>query len=243
MCTTNTSKKWLEHSKSLRIGKTWFGKSALVNGIIGKYVAEEGGTLDPATSRVMDYHMTIRDVEVVIYDSPGLQDGTSKEEEYLKDIEEKCTKVDLILYCTKMTETRVDEGDYRAISGLSRAFGMNRFWKNALFVMTFSNELKPPMKRGSASQQPLGDYFEQRLAQWRSKLQQVLCDCGIDEEVAEKVPVVPAGYETNPSLPAADCEFWLSNLWFKCLDRMADVAKPAFLKINWNRLRTSQEVY
>ena len=48
--------KWLEQSKSLHIlitGKTGVGKSALVNGIVGKYVAKEGETLDPETSTVM----------------------------------------------------------------------------------------------------------------------------------------------------------------------------------------------
>ena len=70
----------------------------------------------------------------------------------------------------------------------------------------------------------------------------ILCDAGVEQKVAEKVPVVPAGSHIDPSLPAAGCEFWLSNFWFKRLDRTADAAKPAFLKINWNRLRTSEEV-
>ena len=238
-------RKWLEQSKSLRIlitGKTGVGKSALVNGIVGKFVAKEGETLDPETSTVMEYRTTIQDVEVVIYDSPGLQDGTSKEEAYLKDMEEKCKKVDLILYCTKMTETRVSKGDHDAMSKLSNAFGINRFWKNTLFVLTFANKVRSPPQRGSDTRQPLGEYFEQRLTQWRTKLQQVLCEVGVGKEMAEKVPVVPAGYHLDPSLPATNCEYWLSNLWFQCLDRTADVAKPAFLKINWNRLRTSQEV-
>ena len=53
--------RWLEQSKSLRIlvtGKTGVGKSALVNGIVGKYVAKEGDTLDPETSKVTEYHTT-----------------------------------------------------------------------------------------------------------------------------------------------------------------------------------------
>ena len=240
-------KKWLEQSKSLRIlvtGKTGVGKSALVNGIVGKYVAKEGDTLDPETSKVMEYRTKIRDVEVVIYDSPGLQDGTLREDEYLKDVEEKSKNVDLILYCTKMTDERITKGDKDAVSKLSNAFGKDKFWKNTLFVLTFANEVRLPPKRGSDTtvQPPLEEYFERRLALWKTKLHELLRGVGIDERIADDVPVVPAGYHIEPSLPAEGCEFWLSNLWFKCLDRTANAAKPALLKINWNRFATSQEV-
>ena len=239
-------KRWLEQSKSLRIlitGKTGVGKSALVNGIVGKYVAKEGDTPNPETLKVTEYRTTIQDVEVIIYDSPGLQDGIDNEEAYLKDMEGRCKEVDLNLYCTKMTEP-MDKGDYSAISKLSNAFGMNSFWQNTLFVLTFANKVKLPSHRGSStqSQLPLEEYFEQQLVRWKEKLQQALYDEGVKREVANKVPVIPAGYHRNPSLPAANCEYWLSNVWFQCLERTADVAKPALLKINWERLRTSQEV-
>ena len=237
--------RWLEQSKSLRIlvtGKTGVGKSALVNGIVGKYVAKEGDTLDPETSKVTEYHTTIKGVEVIIYDSPGLQDGTKNEDAYLRDMEEKCKKVDLILYCTKMTENRVDSGDKAAMVKLSKGFGVNSFWKNTLLVLTFANEVQSPPQRGSDTRKPLHEYFGQRLREWQTKLRELLREVGVQRDVAEKVPVVPAGYHLDPSLPATDCEYWLSNLWFKCLDRTADVAKPALLKINWNRLTTSEKV-
>ena len=63
---------------------------------------------------------------------------------------------------------------------------------------------------------------------------------GVSEEVADEVTVVPAGYHTDPALP--DCEHWLSQLWFECLDRTAEQAKPALLKINWTRMRMKDQV-
>ena len=128
---------------------------------------------------------------------------------------------------------------------LSKAFGVNTFWKNTLIVLTFANEVKPPPKCGSAEcfdGQQLSEYFKSRLQEWQMVLRPVLFRAGVEKDIAEKVPVVPAGYHLEPSLPNVDCDYWLSNLWFKCLDRTANNAKPALLKINWNRLKTSSEV-
>ena len=232
--------EWLKQSKSLRIlvtGKTGVGKSALVNNIVGKDIAKEGHGLDPQTSEVTKYSTVIQDVNVIIYDSPGLQDGTENEKQYLRDLEEKCEKVDLVLYCTEMNASRITSGDVAAIKKFSTVFGGSQFWTNALFVLTFANELRVRRKTSKS----LNEFFEERLVEWTAKLREVLYDVGIEKEIADKVPVVPAGFHDNPSLPGGR-EYWLGDLWSECLNRIAESSKPAFLKINWDRLRTPQEV-
>ena len=240
-------KRWISDSKSLKIlvtGQTGAGKSALVNGIVGQYVAEEGGTLDPATSRVTEYYHRIGEVDVVIFDSPGLQDGTSNEDKYLEDMETKCRQIDLVLYCTKMDAPRLGAADIEAIRKLTSAFG-TKFWHNAVFVLTFANKVEPPPRRQFDNKPwetdaDLRTYFIKRVAGWAEKLRVQLTTNGVSEEVADQVTVVPAGYYMEPALP--DCEHWLSQLWFECLDRTAEQAKPALLKINWTRMRMKDQV-
>jgi len=81
-----------------------------VNGLVGKKVAKEGGTLDPETSEVTKYNDEVAGVQLNVWDSPGLQDRTPHEKRYLADIKKNCQDVDLFLYCIPMTESRFHKG-------------------------------------------------------------------------------------------------------------------------------------
>ena len=224
-------------------GRTGAGKSALVNSIVGEDVAEEGDLPRGQTTEVTKYEKKVGDVTVTIYDSPGLQDVISDktiEEQYLKDLEKNCREVDLNLYCIKMND-RMRPSEYDAMKKLSRAFGMEEFWQNTLFVLTFANEIALPRNETDITC-TLFDHFSKLVSEWKTLLQDALTEkVGIIKEVAENVPIVPAGYSDEPCLPA-NYDYWLSKLWFQCLDRTEDVARPIFLKINWGRLRPSEEV-
>ena len=78
-------------------GKTGSGKSTPINGILGLNVegvrqAEEGHDLNPCTTTVEAYYANKGEIDVTVWDSPGLQDGRKNERKYLKQMKEKCYK-------------------------------------------------------------------------------------------------------------------------------------------------------
>ena len=235
---------WFRASQSVKIfitGKTGVGKSSLVNALVGDKVAKEGDTLDPQSAKVTSYEKSISDVKVTVWDSPGLQDGTSREEEYLADMEENCKDVDLCVYCVSLLDTRFVEGcdDIIAMKKLTGVFGQT-LWEHAVFVLTFANMLEEDAELLEAEDAERPAVFQKKLKEWERALKDALIrDVGVDRAVAESIQVIPAGYDTNPAL--LDREFWLSPFWFGALYAMKPMAQPAMLKINFHRIIENPE--
>ena len=239
-------KKLLDERRTLSIlftGKTGVGKSSLANALVGREVSPEGETLNPETVDVFNYKADIAGVDVTIWDCPGLQDGTSNESEYLNKMATKCKELDLVLYCTRMDDTRIRDEDYETIKTLTRAFGEG-IWDNAIFTLTFANEVKKAVRtrsRGQTQAQSAAppvdqkEFFLSRLSQWESKLKEALVKAGVSQEIVGKTIIVPVGYQDNLSLP--DRNNWLSKFWLTCLQRINKRAKLALLKISADRLQ------
>ena len=229
-------------SKSIRIlvtGKTGTGKSALINGIIGVNVSKEGGLLNPTTFEVEKYNRTARGVRMLVYDSPGLQDGTENEKAYLLDMEKQCKKVDLVLYTVRMSDQRVNVGDVEAMKKLTIAFG-KEFWGRAMFVMTFANEVRDPNNPDDDTSNQV--FFEQRLRTWKEKLPKVMKELNVTKKIAEGIPVVPAGYYKNKHLPGR--RYWFSQFWRAMFDRMKEYTEDGYtflLQFNKDRFKRVYE--
>ena len=241
-------RSWMQESTSVNIfitGKTGTGKSSLVNGIVGRQVAEEGAALDPHTTKVTSYKSTIDNVTVTVWDSPGLQDGTENEAEYIKDIKQNCKDADLFIYCIRMSETRFvrDNRDIRAMHILNDELSM-AMWENAIFVLSFANDVVDGGEEDlGLTGKELEDHFNTKLTDWTERLHQTLeHELGVPDFLAQRVRVIPAGYHTAPELIEKSGDFWLSKLWMGALYAAKSKAQPALIKINEHRLKTLEDV-
>lgn len=222
-------------------GKTGTGKSALINGIIGTNASKEGGLLNPMTSKVEEYKRTTRGVKMLVYDSPGLQDGTKNEKAYLLDMEKKCRGVDLVLYTIRMSDQRINVGDIEAMKKLNTAFG-EKFWTRTIFVLTFANEVRDPEDPEDESSNQA--FFEKRLQTWKKKLpDKVMKELNVAKKIAQDIPIVPAGYYKKTHLPGR--RYWFSQFWRAMFDRMKEYSHDRLtflLQFNKDRFKRAYEV-
>ena len=192
METITRIKEWVDGSKSLRIfvfGKTGVGKSSLINTLLGIERAEEGAGVYSQTKGVESYterggslhvnsiQLTVNDVEVTMWDSPGLRDPFADEKLTIEAIKRNCKNIDLFIYCTPLTQTRIEQGNFDSILALSNGLG-NDIWDRALIALTFANKFDLPqtLRQGSTEQQ-----FDKRVSDWSKALRYAImkaCRCG-----------------------------------------------------------------
>ena len=233
-------KEWVRQSKQLKIlitGQVGSGKSALINTLIettngenrGGQMAVEGDSVVSVTDEVRSYALRKNGVDVVLYDTPGLLDPTSFDYPTLDAIYKKSGgKIDLLIVCKRMG-SRLDSGDTRMMQQITKYLGES-VWRNAVFVLTFANEVKPPRYQEAMPPTEVESikYFAGKQKEIEVTLHEYLHKVGnVSTDIAEKVPVVPAGYN-DQSLPWRSN--WYGALWLTLCERINAASQPALLK-------------
>ena len=229
----------------LLCGRTGVGKSSLVNSLIGSEICDVG---DPGgktgfkrcTATVSKTIANICGVIVNIFDSPGLQDGTNSDEEYLEDMYSKCKDIDLVIYCVDMTIPRYTHDEIQATQLITNKFGTD-FWNRCVLVLTKANNIRVPPKE-KKSKRPR-DYHQRLYNNHKTQFSEQLIDQGVPKDIAEGIPVVAAGC-FDPDIPDDDPDnerfIWyvsdkaaessdkkmdfLKELWLTCFERTNTVS-------------------
>ena len=227
--------KWVSEKRQDRLsilitGKTGVGKSCLVNALVGERVAKEGRSTSACTNTVTSYKTETSDVELVVWDSPGLQDVTCNERLYLQDMESKLSQgIDVMIYCISMNDRRFYDADKHAIRTLTEVFG-SKIWKNSVVALTFANfKTKDPDEVDDLA------YFLSEKCIWKKEIDEFLAKLNVDLQVCQQIPIVPTGNYKQLCLPG--CENWLSDLWGKCFSVRSTSSGLVFFKINESRLK------
>ena len=175
---------------------------------------------------------------LMVYDTPGLQDGANRDNIYIKDIKDTCENIDLIMFAIRMDVARFnhDSGDYKTMKILTEAFGQD-FWRHAMFVLTFANKVDNP-EISHDDHLEKAKFFESKLSEWEDKLITTLEeDLNIPKEISFKVPVVPTGIYNERGLPGYP--YWFSKLWGKATNRMSKNSTKLMLDYSRGRLITA----
>ena len=234
--------------KFIVIGQTGTGKSTLINGLIGAPLAKvvEGVTTEGVTQKVESYSRKINDIEVVAYDSPGLEHGSGNETAYLKEIYQTCQQgIHLVVFAVPlMTGNRFipDNPHAKAMEKFTHKL-TSVIWNKALVVLTQANtcEALNPLLRYK-SQEDKNKFYKELANGYKEAIHQTLkTKCKVPAAIVEKVKVVPVGIEFEPKL--LDGTLWFSNFWFECLTAIPTIeGRVAMTKVNQHRFRSGTYV-
>lgn len=226
-------------------GKTGAGKSSLINGLIGRNIAQEGAsprqvtTINALEQPYQGEYVRAEGarVKVIVWDSPGLQDGLRNDEDYLARLGEVLARVDLLVYCISMSE-RFDESARRALQAFARV--CPGVWSHSVIALTHANRIMYP--ETCTSEEEEVDFFESMVREWVQDIGTLLQGCGIKRGVVNVLPMIPTGYHRVTKVTPypwrlhARRNHWLQPFWFTCLTQCKEMAQAALILSNGHRL-------
>ena len=203
------------------VGRAGVGKTALANAISKEDLGTESNGLDADSKEFLDYSTNRQGVDIKICDCPGLQGNFSQDENsFLTTLKEKVNQCDVVIYCMRMDAVRLEKMDVENIKLISQSLGVD-FWNKTVVALTFANLVTcPPSFQAADSNKE--SWLNQRAQDWQTELRSRLYEAGIPEDVADKIPLVPVGYNKptlyfpNPWSIPCDC---FSITGFICLIR------------------------
>jgi len=215
----------------LVVGQTGSGKSSTINTLMGEIVS----TVSPferQTTEVSFYDGIIQDIGYTIVDTPGLGDAEKSKRQdnsYLTSIKSRVSKIDCLLFVTKLNDTRVNSVEIKTIHRISDFFDPT-VWDRSVIVFTFADMVKP-------------EKFDERL-KMRAKLIRDEIAKYAGELISRNIPVVAVANDedTHEPLNLPNGEAWLGNLYTEVFTRISkEGALPFYLATISRVVRPSKD--
>lgn len=177
------------------VGRTGVGKSSTINNLLGEEVAAIGDC-EPTTFLVSPYHLKRNDVDITVWDTPGLCDAldNANDQRYMEMIKEVVHEVDCLWFVSRLDETRLSADEQYALLLITNTLG-KKIWENSLIIFTHS------------CNQSVKDNFEEALRERTAVVREYLSKItGEDHKnlasiaVDNKNPVLPNNQEWLPEL-------------------------------------------
>ncbi len=239
------NRKLLDSKTDLTImilGKPGVGKSTLINGLLGKKLADVsvvGGIgVQGCTREIQSYLIEERNATVTIWDTPGLLDPTCDTDKILDTVAEKCASINLFLFCIDMSDTRYlpDNIVQKMIKKINSILG-GEVWQMTLVLLTRTNVAISAFRYQCDSNDDLKVAFERNLHDFKSIITKEL-----GTFFDEGMKIIPVGFWKEIKLLESDENLWLSKFWIECLQRISSSeGKAALIKVNMYRLKSARE--
>ena len=214
------------HNESCRVlvlGKSSAGKSAVINALSGEKIAQESHTRETPSRGIEVFRLTMEGKSLVLIESPGLFDGSDREEGHVNDMKDvfkvhakpkpDSNIFDIALFCFPIS-TELTDTDKLLFAIYTSTFGKG-IWDKMIVLLTFVNGVPAHSPTKFATE------IQTKLEGFSSWMKEVLQSNGV---TSTAVPIVPTGYMECSILP--DGSDWIYELWQKMAIRVDDKVKP-----------------